>query len=136
MPRQTKPSAELWILAGNERGIALITTIIFILMITMMVAISLSASVGQKMSTDTVSGYRLRDYYKVRAGLVDARERIFRNDTLSTPALVPAGSFTTAAYNPNAYQLDIDGGGADVNIDISAEAANGLRTIVVTSIGS
>lgn len=109
----------------NERGLALTIVIIVIIMLVIISAFSANVGFNQKKLIDGASGRRAKIYYKAQAGVMNATWRI-QNDY--TVGLAPAGTFTTAAYNPGPYMLDVDTDGIiDVDVDIEPLQVNNGR---------
>ena len=111
----------------KQDGVALTVVAIVIVLLTLVTAFAANMGYNQKRMLDAFSGRRIKIYYRAMAGVVDASWRIRTN---YTTGLAPAGSFTTAAYNPNSYALDVDNDGTmDTDVDIGAADAQGARPI-------
>ena len=118
----------------NNKGLALTIVMIVIIMLAIISAFSTNLGFNQKKMIDANSGRRAKIYFKAQAGVVDANWRI-RTDY--TVGLAPAGSFTTDAYNPGPYLLDVDQNGTnDVSVDIGPvnNAATKSRQILSTGL--
>ena len=107
----------------NDKGMALTVAIIIIILLGLLAGYMTQMGYNQRRLADTAGGRRAKAYYRAQAGLVDANWRIRTNYTGTTTytgsALNPPGSFAVDAYNPNAYQMDLDGDGSnDVDVDI------------------
>ena len=115
---------------GDDKGMAMVIVIVVIMMLAMIGSYITSLRFNQRIIVDGASGHRAQAYYSAQAGAVDAN---FRIRTDFTTGLVPAGSFATAAYDPNPYTIDIDGDGAsDVTVNIGPVNGAGLRQIDCT----
>ena len=110
----------------DRRGVALTVVLVVAVLLTLISGFVLMLGYNKRRLTLT-GGRKAQIYFHAKAGMVDAMWRIRTN---YTNGLAPAGSFTTPAYNPNAYSLDTDGNGTmDVTVDIGSVGANGVRTI-------
>jgi hypothetical protein len=74
-------------------------------------------SYNQRLLAKTAGGSgSIVSFYHAKAGLVNASWRI-RTNTFG--GLTPPGQFTTDAWNPNPYNLDVNGDGTnDTTVDI------------------
>ncbi len=107
----------------NAHGFALSIAIITIVLLATLAVSVLMLGFHQRRIVRTVT-HRTQAYYFAQAGLVDARERIRRNQA--------PDNFTNNAFDPPQYSLDVDGNGVnDVLVDIGPEDALRLRPISV-----
>ena len=130
---------------------AILVALMFVLLFSVAAIFAVNVGYQQKNLTETVVDLRAVKYYKAQAGLVDARERIRKDQLIAAWAGVdPAPrSFTNANWpgTPVSYYLHIDDANADevssglqansdVFVTITKQQANGLRTITCQSIGN
>ena len=83
---------------------------------------------NQKKLSDAAGGRRAKIYYRAQAGVVEANWRIRENI---------GGNFTTPAYDPAPYSIDVDGDTVnDCTIDIGpvTNAATKQRAIASTGL--
>ncbi len=114
--------------SDNKNGIALTVVIVVLMILVMMAGYILSLGYNRRRVVDAASGTRAKIYYRAQAGVYDANVRIRKNYTVG---LVPAGSFLTPAYDPGAYNIDVDGNGTnDCTVNIGpVNVATGRRQI-------
>lgn len=107
----------------NDRGMALTVVMIIVIMLALLAGYMTQMGYNQRRLADTAGGRRAKVYYRAQAGLVEAAWRIRENHTAGlTPA--SALGFNDDTYNPNPYQIDIDGDGSmDATVDISQVTA-------------
>lgn len=133
------------IFTKNAKGIALTVVIIVLAILVMMAGYIFSLGYNRKKITDAASGTRAKISYRAQAGVHDATARIRKNYVgatnlpppgATTPALTPGGgSFLNPAFDPDPYQIDVDGNGTmDVRIDIGPVNASGQRPILSTGL--
>ncbi len=130
---------------GNEKGVALLVVITFATVIALIAAYVLRLSYNQARQVDAVSIRHTMINYRAQAGVVDAMWRIRTNPTPPIPGAPAGSSFTTAAYDPPAYFIDIDtdtatateSAASDVSIDIGPviTAGNAIGTRRIVSAG-
>ena len=124
----------------DERGVALTVAVVIIIVLTLLAGFAVNFSYNKKRMVDLGSGKHDVINYRAQAGLVDAMTRIRLN---ATAGLSPAGDFTDPDYDPQSYQLSVDGrgtvnavtklcsSGCDTTVDIGpvTNAATGQRSI-------
>ena len=118
----------------NDKGVALALVVVVMIMLGLIATYATQLGYNQRRLTESMGGKRAKIYYRAQAGVVNAQWRI-RTDY--TAGLAPAGNFTTDAYDPGAYQLDVDGNGTnDCTVDIGpvTNAATKQRAILSTGI--
>ena len=102
-------------------------TIVIIVIVIMAFLATLITTLGynQRKLSDSAGGRRAKIYYQAQAGVIEARWRIRENI---------GGNFTTDAYDPAPYSIDVDGDGTnDCDIDIGpANPVTKQRAIVAT----
>lgn len=128
--------------ALNDHGVAVLMAIMYLLLFSMAAAFAISVGYQQKLTTETVVGGRVKDYYFARAGMVDAFERL-RNK--STPPGSACG-LSVDACDPPVYYINLGTdtahaapsvAGDNVSVDISAvDGTTKLRTVLCKSIGT
>ena len=109
----------------KSRGLALSVVILIALMVMTIAGAALSLGYNLRLlAKKSVSG-RTAAFYYAKAGMVDAFELIRKDAT---------GEFADPAFNPPAYEIDVNGDGtADAAVDISARSVTTRRrTIQVT----
>lgn len=133
MARHRKISSTLRSARGNTRGVALTVVAIVILMVGLLAGYVTQLGFNQRKLSDAASGKRAKIYYRAQAGAVEAMWRIRAN---YTTGLDTVGSFTTDAYNPGPYSIDIDGDSVmDATIDIgAANVTTKQRAILATGL--
>jgi len=105
----------------RDRGAALTLAIVVAMILSVLAAVALTLGYNYRRLRDGLTVIHAASHFRAQAGLVDARWRI-RNNI--------GGDYTVAAFDPAAYQLDIDGSGNnDVTVDIGPADGNGLRPI-------
>ncbi len=119
-------------LMRDNKGVAMTIVMIILMVLAIMAGYILNFGYNRKRIVDAASGTRAKVYYRAQAGVHDAAVRIRKNYTVG---LLPAGSFLNPAYDPNAYNIDVDGNGSmDTTINIGAVNAQGQRTIDSTGL--
>jgi Tfp pilus assembly protein PilX len=123
---------ELAVPTLNQKGVALTLVIIVTLLLTILAGAALSTSFNQRKLSSKAVGSRSKNYYAAKGGLVDAFERLRKNDTTGLTPAAPVNGFDDPTYNPKAYTVDV--GGLSVSVTISeVVSATGLRTVQATS---
>ncbi len=129
----------------NQKGVALLVAIMFATLLALVAGYALKFSYNQTRQVDAVGIKRTGVYFRAQAGVVDAMWRI-RTDTIP-PGSVSGSHFTTQAFDPPAYYIDIDSDTAtaaqdtsststasEVKVDIGPVNASGLRSIDSTGL--
>lgn len=113
--------------------------LVVLILIALAASHVMTLSQNQHRLLNSLTKSKMQNYYKARAGVIDANWRIRTNQ---------GGSFTTAAYDPAPYYINLDNGEvsslktpeSDVLVDIgpveNAAPKTGLREIVSTGIDS
>jgi len=121
----------------------MIFAIMMLFLFTLSALFAVDTGFQQRKVTESVVGARVRNYYRAQSGMVDAFERIRRNQV---PPGSSGGDFTDPDWPPSpvVYYIDLDTDTADaaqtaaddVFITISkVDATTDLRTVVCRSIG-
>lgn len=109
--------------------------VIVLIMLALLTGYIASLGYNQRRVTDAASGRRAKILYRAKAGAVDAAWRIRAN--WFGGALNPPNDFTTDAWDPPVYLLDVDGDGTnDTSVDIGpvTNALTKQRSIASTGL--
>lgn len=118
----------------NHHGFALLYAVVFVMLVGLLGSVVVHLGYQQAKVTEIAVGDRVKDFYNTRAGLVDARERIAKNQMLGNWAgLAPTAAdalgrtgfdnplWPDAPGNVN-YCLDVDTDTATPIADTGTEA--------------
>ena len=112
---------------------ALTVVVVILVMLALISAYVTQLGYNQRAIGDSNSGLRVRAYYRAQAGAVEAATRI-RTDY--TVGLAPGGSFAVDAYDPNPYDIDVDGDAVnDATVDIGPVLNAALKNRQILSNG-
>ncbi len=119
----------------NDKGVALTVVIVIVIVMALISGYVTVLSYNQVKLANTAGGRRAKVYYRAQAGVVDANWRIRTNYVTGLTPIPGILGFRDASWNPNPYQIDVDGDSVmDCTVDINLPDGGGKRPVLSTGL--